>query len=229
MDLDNLLAYQKADMRLRRINGTLAGGEKKQKVDSIRAAYSEESKRAVAAEASATQIMNAYAEAESQADELIKRAQELGREDGNDETIARLAAVKEELAKISATLASLKAQSEKALRAYKTAQENGKKYRAQYEQATKEYNEEKSKYGSEIATLEKEVVDLRAKVDAKLLERYDSLVGQRITNPFVEAAGSNKSYSCGGCFMALSQSLADTLEKTGFCQCDSCKRIIYKK
>jgi predicted nucleic acid-binding Zn-ribbon protein len=231
MDYENLLAYQKADTSLRRLNQSLASGEKKRKLDTIRAAYGEERKRADAAEAKAAQIMSAYAETEKKVNELIARVNALVKEE-SEESLAKLSALKEELAKYSSTLASLKSQSAKALGEYKSAQDNGKKYRVDYDKASIEYNEEKAKVEPQVKELEKQAADLRAKVDPELLQRYDSLIALHIINPFVAAHKSDKSdktYKCGGCFMELSQSLADTLEESGFCQCDSCKRIIFKK
>ena len=233
MELNDLLNYQKVDMRIKKITSTLEKSEEKKQVDRLKIAFSDAKKKMLSSEAQADKIVNSYNEAVNKLNELEKKALSLiqkaeGAQNPAD-VLAELEAVKKALGEVGAKVNVLKEESNKALALYVTAQKEGKKSKEDYTVVSAKYDEIKAKADEEIAPLKAEIGALREKVDQKLLEQYDVLVAQNIPNPFVEVMGDDKNSMCGGCFMALSQSLIDNISKMGYCHCDSCKRILYKK
>ena len=233
MELNDLLNYQKVDMRIKKITSTLEKSEEKKQVDRLKIAFSDAKKKMLSSEAHADKIVNSYNEAVNKLNELEKKALSLiqkaeGAQNPAD-VLAELEAVKKALGEVGAKVNVLKEESNKALALYVTAQKEGKKSKEDYTVVSAKYDEIKAKADEEIAPLKAEIGALREKVDQKLLEQYDVLVAQNIPNPFVEVMGDDKNSMCGGCFMALSQSLIDNISKMGYCHCDSCKRILYKK
>ena len=233
MELNDLLNYQKVDMRIKKIIATLEKSDEKKQVESLKVVFSEAKKKMIASEAHADKIVASYNEAVNKLNDLEKKAMALIKKanDGENSTeiLAELEAVKKALGEVGAKVNMLKEESNKALALFVTSQKEGKKSKEEYNVVSAKYEEMKAKADEELTPLKAEIGALREKVDKKLLEQYDILVAQNIPHPFVEVMGDDKNSMCGGCFMALSQSLIDNISKLGYCHCDSCKRILYKK
>lgn len=233
MELNDLLNYQKADMQIKKITSALEKSAEKKQVDSLKIVFSEAKKKMLTSEAQADKIVASYNEAVNKLTQLEKKALELVEKvkdtENPTELLAELETVKKSLNDVSARVNGLKEESDKALRLYVTAQKEGKKSKEEYNVVNAKYEEKKAEAEKELAPLKAEIGALREKVDQKLLDQYDVLVAQNIPNPFVEVMGDDKNSMCGGCFMALSQALVDNISKLGYCHCDSCKRILYRK
>lgn len=233
MELKDLLNYQKVDMQIKKIMSALDKSNEKKQVDSLKIVFSEAKKKMLTSELQADKIVASYTEAVNKLTQLEKKAFSLVEkakgDDVSEELLTELENVKKSLNEVSARVNVLKEESDKALRLYVTAQKEGKKSKEEYNVVSAKYEEKKAEAEKQIAPLKAEIGALREKVDQKLLEQYDVLIAQNIANPFVEVMGDDKNCMCGGCFMALSQSLVDNVSKLGYCHCDSCKRILYRK
>ncbi len=232
MSLQNLLAYQKTDVRIKQIERSIASSPEKKAVETIKVNFDEAKKKMLSAEAYADKIVTAYNDAVSTLEKTTKECEDLIAKletaDDKAQIISRLEEIKKAVAEISQKVENLKAQSEKAIKTYASAQTEGKKLKEEYGVASEAYKSKVSGAEKELATLKTQVADLRSKVNEELLAQYDTLVAQNILPPFAQVLGEEKNYMCGGCFMALSQKNAEQLNKDGICHCDACKRIIYK-
>ncbi|MBO5224081.1 MAG: hypothetical protein J6C23_06195 [Clostridia bacterium] len=232
MDLQDLLAYQKTNARIHDIERSIASSPKRKKREEIRVNFDEAKKKMLSAEAYADKIVSAYNDAVSALTKVTSECEtliaELGTATDKDAIVAKLEDIKKTVAEISQKVENLKLQSDKAIKTYLEAQDEGKKLKDEYNVVNEAYQKDVAVVKKELEKLKGEVAPLRAKVSADLLADYDALFAQNILNPFVQVQGDDKSYTCGGCFMALSKSNSEQLNKDGKCHCDSCKRIIYK-
>lgn len=231
MNLDNLLAYQKADMVCRKIEREL-NGESRKKMVQAKADFEKAKANSEKAEGHATKIDNLYKQALQEEAKISKRIEEIASNldsCNKDEAIAELKSLKSALEEIEKKINTYKIESEKAVKVYSSAISLGTKARKEYESAKEEYKKIESKYKADYEKYKKERDELRGKVDEQLLAQYDALIAQNVPKPFVEVSGTDKNMACGGCSLTLSHKLIDELKEHGFCHCDSCRRIVYKR
>ncbi len=226
MNLQNLLTYQSADVKARKLRAKLDKSPEKQRVEEIRANFNKAKKEMQDAEVYAEKIVSTYNAAAKTLNEIEQKIEELivSAQNGEDVT-EELNQLKATLAKQDEKMKKLAEESQKALKVYSRAQNTGKTLREEFNKANDGYKKKESGLLSELERLETDRDLLRKKVDEKLLARYDSLIVSVAGPVFVPAQDK----MCGGCFMEMSSALyTDELLKKGYCQCDSCKRIIYK-
>jgi predicted nucleic acid-binding Zn-ribbon protein len=232
MSLQDLLAYQDADVRIKKIERSIATSEEKKTVDMIKINFDEAKKKMLSAEAYADKIVSAYNDAVASLDKINaeseKLIEKLGSAENKDDIIKQLESIKNMVSEMVKKVENLKIQSEKAIKTYASAQNEGKKLKEDYVTASEKYKSKLEKAEAEKKELKKKVEELKCKVSEEYLTQYDTLVSQNIIPPFVKAQGEDKSFMCGGCFMALSKQNSEQLIKNGTCHCDACKRIIYK-
>ena len=232
MSLQDLLTYQETDVRIKKIKRSITFSEEKKVVETIKINFDEAKKKMLSAEAYADKIVTAYNDAVASYDKLCAKSEslieKLSSADNKDELVKELENIKNILAELVKKVENLKGQSEKAIKTYASAQNEGKKLKEEYALANEKYKAKVGKAEEELKVLEEKVVELRSKVSKEILDQYDTLISQNILPPFVKAQGEDKSYMCGGCFMALSKQNSEQLVKNGICHCDACKRIIYK-
>lgn len=232
MSLENLFDYQKVDMQIKKVKKEIENIPEKKKVETIKTNFEDAKKRMLAAEAYADKIIAVYNDTVAVLNNATKDYEELMKElettSDKEVVIAKLEEIKKTVVEASKKAEKLKAESEKALSAFAKAQSEGKKLREEYDVVKNAYKEKSEVAKKELDKLEKEAAGLRAKVSENILKEYDVLVAQNIMPPFARVLGEDKSYMCGGCFMALSQKNAELLNTDGICHCDACKRIIYK-
>ncbi len=232
MSLQDLLTYQKTDVRIKEIKRSLANSPEKKAVETIKINFDEAKKKMLAAEAYADKIVVAYNDAVAALTKISANSEkligQLETAQNKDEILAKLEECKKIISEIVKKVDDLKARSEKAIAEYISSQKDGKKLKDDYSSASEKYKAKAGKAEEELKALESKISELRGKVAKDKLAQYDSLVAQNILPAFVQVQGEEKSYMCGGCFMALSQNNKEQLNKDGECHCDACKRIIYK-
>ncbi|MBE5732454.1 MAG: hypothetical protein E7353_05375 [Clostridiales bacterium] len=232
MSLQDLLTYQKTDVRIKEIRRSLANSPEKKALETIKIGFDEAKKKVISAEAYADKIVMAYNDAVTALNKICantdKLIAQLETAENKDEILAKLDETKKLVSDMVKKVDDLKNRSDKAIKEYVSAQNDGKKLKDEYASTNEKYKAKVGKTEEELKTLESKVAELRAKVAKDILDQYDALVAQNILPAFVQVQGEEKSYMCGGCFMALSQSNKEQLNKAGRCHCDACKRIIYK-
>ena len=122
----------------------------------------------------------------------------------------------------------LKANAEKALSEYATAQKSGKTARAEYETAKAKYEKFKESKASALAKLKANRDSLAPAVDEEIMTMYKQLTDEGKYPAFVAQLGEEKFPTCGACGMMLSDTAKRDLNANGYCRCETCHRIIYK-
>ena len=139
---------------------------------------------------------------------LLKKAEEL---------IAKIKTLGAKAGKISEEIQAI-------MKEYATIKANTKAAQVQYAENAKKYNELKESVKAEKDAVEKQLADLKKKVDPALMERYLKKRANKIY-PVLYALKGN---GCGACFMELSMSEINRLKNGEVIDCDQCGRLIYQ-
>ncbi len=229
--IQELLAYQTTDAKLRKIETELSGSEERKKALSAKK-YLEGVEEAVSKlEARAAELLLAYENATNQQLKLKEQEEELSRaidtlEDETevnyllkkaDELLAKIKSFGAEATKIASEIQAV-------LSEYNNVKLKTKAARTQYEDSGKKYNELKESKKSEKEAIEKELASLKEKVDPSLMERYLKKRAEKIFPVVAEVTDK----TCGGCNMELSMSELSKLKSGEIIECDQCRRLIFK-
>ncbi len=229
--IQELLAYQTTDAKLRKIETELSGSEERKKALSAKK-YLEGVEEAVSKlEARASELLLAYENATNQQLKLKEQEEELSRaidtlEDETevnyllkkaDELLAKIKVFGSEATKIANEIQAV-------LSEYNSVKQKTKSAHAQYEEYGKKYNELKESKKLEKEAIEKELAALKEKVEPSLMERYLKKRAEKIFPVVAEVTDK----TCGGCNMELSMSELSKLKSGEIIECDQCRRLIFK-
>ncbi len=235
MNFDDILKYQSTDLKLRRVYDEIEKSDLNKRLEAAKARFNaakhnvEECGRT--AEALLGNIAAAEKSYEDAAAKLAAYAAEADNapEENLNELISRLESLRGRLGELEKRLGDIKARADKALKAYIESNKQGKEMREQYNSTKVKLDQLKQSKEPEITALKKELGELKKQIDPKLMEQYNALIGEGKVFAFVEAVRVDKDYSCRGCGVILSQTQKSELEEKGWCRCETCRRIIYKK
>ena len=231
--MQDLLKYQQADTTIRKNNAVIEGCSEKKEMATYKVKFDEAKKNLLVAESNADKIVAAYNGAlayfEKVSGELNKLLESLESAKNKEEVIAKLQDLKSKVADASAKVKAMAVKADEAIKLYVKANNDGKSSRENFNKAKESYDSKVAPLIKKNEELSSTIDTLNAKVNKADLEIYEGLIAQNIIPPFVEVLGEEKGYMCGGCYMALLPTTAETLKNTGRCTCDNCKRIIYKK
>ena len=200
MDFEKLLNYQKADVEYKERKRAIANDANHKLMRQAKERFDEAKKKSTESESLAQSVMNLYTEALAFLEKNAEKVQKLcdliteGKlsEKEEEDAIEQLNALKAEYAEWEKKATNLKANADKAIADYTSAQKSGAEARAKYKTAKEEY--EKSTAGSEneLKVLEEKRAKARAEVtDEKLLALYDavSTENKSINNIVVQLLG----------------------------------------
>lgn len=235
MELNNLLDFQKTDIAYKKIKDELAKNENYRVMAKSKDDFEQAKQRVASSEVTAEAIINAYNSAVATLNENLKEIDKLcamaEKEDLDDEAQAQIVEKLETLRKVIESgekkTAELKVNADKALNDYKSAQKVGKEAKANYTTAKEKFESFRKSKDVEIEELKKERSALKEKLDPELYELYKAKTSAGLYPALVPAMESG-GIVCGGCGMQQSDSVKNALESKGYCECESCHRIIYK-
>lgn len=230
--IEQLLAYQTQDAKLREIEKTLAGSEEKKKAVSakkylegvedsvnkldVRAAEltatyekaNEEQLKLKEQEAAITDALDTVAD-EKEAAYLIKKAEEL---------IAKIKTLSAKANKILEEIQSV-------IKEYSTIKKTTQAAQVQYKENAAKYNELKESVKAEKEAVEKQLEVLKKDVDKDLMDRYLKKRANKIYPVLFEV----KDNVCGSCRMELPMSEINKLKNGEVIDCGQCGRMLYLK
>ena len=228
--IENLLAYQVADARLRKIETELSNSEERKKAVSAKKyietapenvnklddrAADLEAELAVAV-SETVKIREQLAELESAlasvedgaaASYLIKKA---------DELVGTLKFLDGKIAQINTEMQAL-------LKEFSAIKASTKAAQAQYAEFGKKYNDLKASKKDEKDAVENELATLKSKVDPALMERYMKKRANKIYPILFEVTDN----VCGACNMELSMAELGKLKNGEVIDCEMCGRMLY--
>ncbi len=229
-DLDTVLKYQELDIKLRKVLDSVEKSKVYENMEKARQEFSIAKKTRDDSEKAAEGIVAYYESAQKLSDEINSMLERIsGFEEISDEDASQLEKAKSRLVDIENKLADRKNQSEKLIKDFLDANDQGKKLKAAFEANKKEYVALKESVQPEINALTEELRAFESKIDPEILKQYKALTAEKKYPAFVDAYIDKDSYYCRGCGLALSQSKTSELKNNSYCTCDKCKRIIYKK
>ena len=145
---------------------------------------------------------------DKEASYLIKKA---------DELIAKIKALGAKASKIAEEIHAL-------LKDYNNIKNTTKVAQAQYKENAEKYNALKETVKDEKESIEKELSELKKKVDPALMEKYLKKRADKIY-PVVFALRGNV---CGACNMELAMSEINKLKNGEVIECGLCGRLLYQ-
>ncbi|MDR0426601.1 MAG: hypothetical protein LBH24_05500 [Clostridiales bacterium] len=236
MKLNELLAYQKADIELKRLQRGIDKSEQSKEVYFHKREFAAAKKMLADTEAMADEIVARYSETLSAFEDSYKRVEKLSKElDGETdearegEILAMLESLHARLGELERRIFDLKKRSEKALAEFSEAQKRGKYHKEAFGKAKEAYDKYAAGFAPQLESLKKEIETLRKAVDKESLAVYDALSEEKILPAFVPLTEVDKSYVCSGCGMQLAGAARADLDQNGCCRCESCRRMIFKK
>ena len=230
--MQNLLAYQVEDAKLREIEKKLSESVERKKamsakkyLEGVEESVSKLDSRAeelIATYKSATEEQlklkeqeNAIVEALNTVEDakevtyLIKKA---------DELIGKIKSLGAKANKILEEIQGV-------LKEYNTIKATTKAAQVQYKENAEKYNALKDSVKDEKLAVETKLKELQAKVEPSLMERYLNKRASKIYPVLYELRGN----VCGACNMELSMAELNKLKNGEVIDCEQCGRLIYQK
>lgn len=234
-NLDTMLKYQELDIKLKRVFDKLEKSEASEKMEQARNKFNNAKKTVQDCEKAAESTVAVFDQASAQLTELGQKLSELQliienaeSEEDLGELVPQLEALKGKVSSFERKLNECKIESEKLVKEYQDANSIGLKMRNIYSAAKAEFTELSKAAEPEITELRRKLKEIEGTIDPETMKMYKALTSENKYPAFVEARKTDKTYSCNGCGMMLSQKNLSTLNENGYCTCETCRRIIYK-
>lgn len=236
LDFEPILKYQETDLKLRRILGDIEKSEPSRKLSRARDEFNAAKQTVADCETAAAGVVSFLSNAEQYLNENLAKAEELLQKLSASESdeekkkiVADLEVLREKFADLEKRVSDRKSKGDKLINDYMTGQDKGKRMRAAYAEFKSRLDEIKKEKQAEIDALSSELEKLKKRIPPEIMEQYDALAEDKKFPPFVEATGDGVTYTCRGCGLSLSQSGRSELIEKGYCRCENCRRVIYKK
>lgn len=235
---EKMIEYQKLDMALRKMNVEFNKHPDKKLLDAARNKFNDVQSRLDAGSAEsvtlAAEIEKVYAEFQTTMKTFESVEKEFNAAETDEEKakfLPQLESLKSRLDscknKISGRIDRIKrisAESVKALDTRKAVKDNFDKIKQRLEEYKKSVMPDRGKIEAEMKALE-------SQLDENQFKLYVKAKSEGVALPvFVAVAGDNENnYGCGGCGMLLSQTSKGELKSNQICQCEACRRLVYRK
>ncbi|MCQ2386874.1 MAG: C4-type zinc ribbon domain-containing protein [Clostridia bacterium] len=230
--IEELLTYQEADAKLRKIEMELAGSEERKKAVAAKKYLEGVEENINALDSRSESLNNEYQKLLKEQEKLREQEQEFikAAENANDENEANYILKKIDellvvLKNVSANINTLAENIQAVIKEYAQIKVATKNAQASYAENGKKYNELKASMQGEREAVEKELEALKKKVDPDLMERYLKKRANKIY-PIVYAVNEKV---CGACNMELSMNELNRLKNGEIIDCDQCGRLLYQK
>ncbi|MCH5163180.1 MAG: hypothetical protein J1G38_06800 [Clostridiales bacterium] len=234
-ELQKLIAYQKKDMELRKLNLVIERDAALIEKNKQKKAFNDAKQKVEECEQASGALLSTYAELCKYVDdnEAAFSAFESGTaetEEELEERIRKLESFRTKFTNADKKAGEIDRRSKEIGRVRGEAMKSGKIARQKYNEASDKHNELVSSKAAEIAKLTAELDALRSELSAQLLAEYNKLDAENKFPPVVPATGDERKgmFNCGGCGLNLSQQGNTLLKDKGWCHCDTCRRIIVK-
>lgn len=225
-----LLDYQAVDAKLKEIEKTLTNSEERKKAVSAKKYLESVEENVNKLDARASELVATYEQVTNEQLKLKEQESAIadainGAED-EKEVLYLLKKIEEIIAKIKSLGSKANKISEEiqaVMKEYATIKNNTKVAQTQLADNLKKYNELKDSVKDEKEQVEKQLGDLKNKVDPVLMDRYLQKRANKIY-PVLYAVRDNV---CGACGMELSMSVREKLKNGEVVDCENCQRMNY--
>ena len=231
--IDELLQYQEADGKLRAIEQEIASTEERKKYMTARKFLEKAPEKLEALDARASEFKIMFERLEKKYAEIAdtikdyENLDEMIDEQGGEIAFYKknAAAISENLKNLKAEINKLVAQIEKTSAEYAAAKKQTIAMQRQYKEYKEKYAAVKEARAAEISAAEEELAKLAKEVPSETLTKYKAKRKEKVFPVVVEVTGNR----CPQCGMELSIAEISKLTDGNFIECDSCRRILFKR
>ena len=231
--IDELLAYQEADGRLRAVEQKIAATDERKKYVTARKFLEKAPEKLDALDARAEELKHMFARLQKKSEELAETVKDyenlgemIGQQGGEIGFYKKNATqIADALRGLKAEIARLRQSVEEAAKEYAAAKKQTIAMQRQYKEYREKYTAVKEAHAGEIAGLEGELKKLGENVPKETLVKYTAKRKEKIFPVVCEVKGNR----CPQCGMELSIAEQSRLEGGSFIECDSCRRILFKR
>ncbi len=229
--IKELLEYQNVDAGLRKIEIELSGSEERKKAISAKKYLDGVEENVNKLDSRSADLMAQYdiskKEIEAlkeQQEEFLKASDDAVDEVGINYLLKKIDEVVAKIKSLSNTISKIDEEIKSIIKEYSTIKATTRAAQVQYADNAKKYGELKLSFQGEREKIEKELEELKKKVDPDLMERYLKKRANKIYPVLFEV----KNNVCGACNMQLSMSELGRLKNGEIIECDQCGRLLYK-
>ena len=236
-NLKPLIEYQSIDIELLRSLRDLKKHPDHAKLDQVRHDFDAARQSITSAEESASHMLSffdtlkqSHDEMLSESDKLIKELEKSSdNEEKSREIVAKLETIKNNLATLEKKSTDKQTKSEKIVKTFKVNQDKVKKLREEFTAVKARIETFTGDKEPKIAALRTKLDTLRKGIDQELYKKYQQLTTDGKIPALAESRSTDngKTYTCLGCGITIAQASKSKLLENGFCNCDSCRRMIY--
>ena len=229
--IKELLAYQNADAKLRKIEKELGssvakkkGAQAKAYLEGVNDSVNKLDDKAELIAGESISLFDQQKKIENELQDISKAI-----DSATDENeVAYLAKKAEELLNQIKALAQKinknNEESSKIVKEYSGIRNQTKSAQAQLAEAREEYDKLKATFKDEMVAINKELETLKKSVDPALMEKYEKKRANKIFPIAFEVTDS----VCGACRMELSMLELNKLKNGEIIECDQCGRLLYQ-
>lgn len=231
--IDELLKYQEEDGKLRAIEQEIASTDERKKYMSARKFLEKAPEKLEALDARATEFRLMFERLEKKYAEIAdtikdyENLDEMVDEQGGEISFYKknAAAIADNLKNLKAEINKLVSQIEKTSAEYAAAKKQTIAMQRQYKEYKEKYAAVKETRAAEVAAIEAELAKIGKEVPAETLAKYKAKRKEKVFPVVVEVSGNR----CPQCGMELSIADISKLSDGSFIECDSCRRILFKR
>lgn len=231
--IDELLKYQEADGKLRAIEQEIASTEERKKYLSARKFLEKAPEKLESLDARAAEFKHLFERLEKKYAEIADTIKDYENLDEMvDEQGGEISFYKKNASQIAESLKNLKAeinklvqQIEKTSAEYAAAKKQTIAMQKQYKEYKEKYAAVKEARAADISAIEAEISKLGKAVPADTLAKYKAKRKEKVYPVVCEVVGNR----CPQCGMELSIAEISKLSDGNYIECDSCRRILFKR
>ena len=231
--IDELLQYQEADGRLRAVEQEIAATDERKKYISARKFLEKAPEKLDALDAKAAELKHLFELLEKKYAEIADTIKDYENLDEMvDEQGGEISFYKKNASQIAESLKNLKAeinklvqQIEKTSAEYAAAKKQTIAMQKQYKEYKEKYAAVKEARAADISAIEAELSKLGKAVPADTLAKYKAKRKEKVYPVVCEVVGNR----CPQCGMELSIAEISKLSDGNYIECDSCRRILFKR
>ena len=230
--IEQLLAYQDADKKLREIEKTLSESPERKKavnakkyIDGVEESVSKLDNKAKELSLAFENALGDQKKLKEQEEELQKSLESIEDENGAEYLIKKADELFSKIKELESRINKISSEIQALMKEYETIKATTKKAQLQYNENAPKYKALKESVQAEVLKVKEELDAISKKVEPELMKRYQAKRADKMY-PIVYAT---RGEHCGACNMELPTSVLGKLKKGEVIDCDQCGRMLYQK
>ncbi len=226
-----MLDYQKVDSRLKKLENDLHNSEERKRTMAAKKFLLEGEEVATRTDERAVELLSAFRklkEAQAEQIKIIDEYEADMAESGED--LDELAYLAKKINQVMDTLKMIENDLNRVIKDMDDLSKSFRDFRKKFQKSKEDYKTYKQKYDElklsmqeETAKIKQELAKIAKGIEPELLEIYQQKRAEKIFPVLVPLNGD----MCGGCSMELSLKEKDKLHRSGYYECEHCKKLIY--